>query len=237
MHFQLQPLYDLRRSFNFLNCISPTLWLPCPIANTFGFTVNKFGFIGKSSDTFSLTKTLPNYRYFPKSWPNFGPLCVAQFQISFDSFDPALPPATTSHCRQVFVCFLRKLSSRVKRAAPKGPPPSISVKSRQSFRLESFFDDSFNPAAAMYQWSLCLCDKRVIPWHMKPCQYILLEISTFWFFYLMLWWTWLENMNQGDTEVIRVALVVGKVYGSMGLWDVVQFIMVGWSELIMVKLS
>ena len=65
--------------------------------------VNKFGFIGKSSDTFGFTKTLPNYHYSRKLWPNFGLLCVAnaQFQISFDSFDPSLPPATASHSSSV----------------------------------------------------------------------------------------------------------------------------------------
>ena len=135
--------------------------------------VNKFGFIGKSSDTFGFTKTLPCCHFSHKFALNFGLFCVLCCTIPdkvWQFWSQPLPPVTAaSHC-QVFVCFLRKLSSRVKREAPKGPPPSTSVKSRQSFQILETQSFQMNPRAAMYQWNLCLCDKRVIPHTWTPAN-------------------------------------------------------------------
>ena len=150
----------------------PKLHFHQHLQTLFGFMENKFGFIVKSPETFEV----PNSHFSHKLGPILAPgcvLCVAQFQIKLTLLIP--PPSLLQRpvTPKVFVCFLRKLSSRVKRAFHKRPPPSTSVESRQSFRFETqivWNSNSLKLSAAMYQWSQCLYDKRVIPQHMKPRQ-------------------------------------------------------------------
>ena len=88
--------------------------------------INKFGNLGYFPFLF-----LSQHFTFLTIKAHIGRSCNAQFQLWFDSFHPL----TGSHCGEVFVCFLRTLSSRVKRAARKGPlHPPIQAKAGEVFK-------------------------------------------------------------------------------------------------------
>ena len=88
--------------------------------------INKFGILGYFPFLF-----LSQHFTFLTIKAHIGRSCNAQFQLWFDSFHPL----TGSHCGEVFVCFPRKLSSRVKRAARKGPlHPPIQAKAGKVFK-------------------------------------------------------------------------------------------------------
>ena len=115
--------------------------------------INKFGILGYFPFRF-----LSQHFTFLTIKAHIGRSCNAQFQLWFDSFHPL----TGSHCGEVFVCFPRKLSSRVKRAARKGPlHPPIQAKAGRVLnetKVQKF---------KRYQLGVDLCDKRIIPRHIK----------------------------------------------------------------------
>ena len=81
----------------------------------------------------------------------------------------------------------------------------------------------------MYQWSLCRCDKHVIPDAWNPANISSLKSRPF-DFYLMIIicaFTWSENMNQNE----RCWSFDQKGLEQMGV-GLVWFIRVGWSDLI-----